>query len=176
MKCYITYFSLLLLFFSLQSVSAQGTYPIDEGVLLLGGSAGFGSLGGEAFDNRTFSLRVSPEASYFIRPNIAIGGALNFSINSFDGETDTFFGLGPQAAYYFGGEDDLVYPFVEASIFFLAGPDELSSLTYRAAGGIAYMISRNVAINGELFFQLDDTNITDTNNFGLDIGIKVFIY
>lgn len=165
-----------LLFFGLQTTLAQRAYPVDEGVFQVGGNVGFSSIGGDNRDGRIFNFRFAPSGSYFIRPNLAIGGAFSFSTTSFDGNSTSALGLGPQIAYYIGDEESLLYPYFEFRLFYLTDFEDFNAVTYRPASGLAYMISRNVAINGELFFQFDDTSISDSNVFGLDIGIKVFIY
>lgn len=160
------------------SASAQD-YAIDQGSMIIGGSASLTSSSRSSFfseDNRRIDLSIQPQVQYFVTPNWAIGGTTLFGVSnlgSSERETDVFFGAGPAFSYYFGGEDSTVYPYLSTSALVLGGDRELYRGT--ASAGAAWMVSRNVALTGEGFLEAD---LEDTSNniFGLRFGVRVFVW
>ena len=161
------------------SASAQD-YAIDRGSLIIGGSASLtsSSTPSSAFleSSRRVNLTIQPSAQYFVTPNVAVGGSALFlasGLGDADRDSDVAFGVGPTFSYYFGGEESTVFPYLSTSALVVGGDREL----YRgeASAGVAWMVSRNVALTGEGFLEAD---LEDTSNniFGLRFGVRVFLW
>jgi hypothetical protein len=152
---------LLLLLLSSVRLCAQESYAINKGSWSIGGFAGFTSSGSETL------IEIQPFLSFFLIPNFSIGGTVHFERHSYDWYySNTTLTIGPRLAYYFGDKSSNVYPF--ASVGFNTG--ELSELGL--AGGVAFMIARNVAITSSAVIALEERE----NTFGVLIGISTFIY
>lgn len=154
------------------SASAQD-YAIDRGSMIIGGTASLTSQSSSFSDDRRWDLRIQPSTQYFVTPNFAVGGSLLFQAAGDDDNSNVFAGAGPAFSYYFGGEDRSVYPYVSTSALVVGGDQEL----YRgdASAGVAWMVSRNVALTGEGFLQAD-LEETSNNIFGLRFGVRAFLW
>lgn len=165
-------------FFALPMTGLAQSYPVDQGVFIVGGS---GSLFtrkldvGRGEDERITTFSVSPDVQYFVIPNLAAGGLLSFFYRNFDGDTDSALLLGPKLSYYFGGGDRTLYPFVSAQLLFdVENISDTSQLSLE--GGGAYMIAKNVALTGALVFSAPTEDIGGNNTIGLNLGVRVFAY
>jgi len=154
------------------SASAQD-YAIDRGSMIIGGTASLTSQSSSFSDDRRWDLRIQPSTQYFVTPNVAVGGSVLFQAAGIGDDSNVFVGAGPAFSYYFGGPDRSVYPYVRTSALVVGGDQEL----YRgdASAGVAWMVSRNVALTGEGFLEAD---LEDTSNniFGLRFGVRVFVW
>src|SRR5690606_33508685 len=64
---------LALLLLAPSLVQAQ-SYAIDKGSLMIGGTAGFSSTGGEGTDDRLTQILINPSLQYFVTRGLAFGG------------------------------------------------------------------------------------------------------
>lgn len=170
---------LVLLLLSPIRLFSQKSYAVDRGSIILGGTAGFSSTGENGGDRFT-RIALTPSLSYFLVPNLAIGGNATYSRFSTSGFSSTFFGIGPTIAYYFGDMNSKSYPFVSSSFFYGRQLDFSSRIDLRFSSGVAFLIAKNVAITGEAFFLLINTIDAgpedNGNSFGIEIGISTFIF
>jgi len=170
---------LLVLILSPIQLFAQKKFPVDKGSFIIGGSAGFSSLGSGENDRLT-QITLTPNLSFFVVPNLAIGGNGNFRRISVSGSSSTFIGIGPSVAYYFGDLTSKSYPFVSSSFFYGKQSDLSSQISLQFSSGVAFMIARNVAITGEAFFllinEIQDGPDENGNSFGIQIGISTFVF
>lgn len=154
------------------SASAQD-YAIDRGSMIVGGTGSLTSESSSFSGDRRWDLRIQPSTQYFVTPNVAVGGSLLFQAAGIGDDSNVFVGAGPAFSYYFGGQDRSVYPYVSTAALLVGGDQEL----YRgnASAGVAWMVSRNVALTGEGFLEAD---LEDTSNniFGLRFGVRVFVW
>ena len=160
------------------SAFAQASYPVDRGSFIVAGSAALISSSVVSLDDdneRTTSVTINPDVKYFVVPNLALGGSAGFFFSSFSGVSNASVLLGPSLSYYFGGPSRKLYPFVSGSVRF-----DVEEVTDSAAllveGGGAYMVARNVALTGTVFFSGRFENLGDQNASGLRFGIKAFVF
>ncbi|MGH7450440.1 MAG: hypothetical protein ACRENG_03785 [bacterium] len=182
MKHVIRIALVFVLFLPVRSL-AQKAYAIDRGSMIVGGSAGFSSFGGDfRGKDRLTMISFNPNWLFFFAPHVAIGGTINFTSLSASGETDTFFGVGPSIMYFFGGAQSRTYPFMSGSFIYGRDNDDFTKIDLRLAGGAAVMIAKNVAITTGAFYVIESVKYEDTkksingNTFGVEIGITAFVF
>lgn len=164
-------------------------FAIDRGSFVLGGTVSVTSNGGELFENtegdRLNSVLLNPFAMFFVTKGFAIGGDLFMEKASQGEESVTTLGIGPSVAYFFGGPQSEVYPFIGAGVEYA----NLSSTGFDASGfgfnfgaGAAFMIATNVALTaqadyGVLNFSVDQLDESFSGDrFGLRAGISAFLF
>lgn len=171
-------------------VKAQPKYAVDQGVLTLNGSLGFSSqiFSQTGFTNSTLTtISLSPQISYFVISNLAIGGTVNFVSQSQSGSSLTQVGVGPTIAYYFGDQSVTVYPFVQGSFFYnsLSSGSGNSSSTasgvgFEADAGITSMLAKNIGLTLAAFFQYSSYSQNNArfniSTFGVKVGITGFLF
>lgn len=176
------------------SVLAQG-YPTDKGSYLLGGTVSFTSQGGDLFasgfdgdSDRLTAFTVNPSFGYFVTPGIAIGGDVQFQKATQGDFSTTTVGIGPTLAYYFGGPGSASYPFIAGTVGYSSlsfdsgdfGSDSINGYQFGVTGGLSYMIARNVALTGALFYQnqtfSDNGESASGNMIGIQGGVTAFIF
>ena len=182
------------------AASAQTGYAIDSGSFIVGGGIRFTSFGGDDNQERITLVAVNPIVQYFVVPHLALGGA--FDVRHVSGSelenraSTSTIGIGPRVGYYFGHSGWRVYPFVAGTVFvsrFIINelsvpqlgtldPPDRTIVDLQPSGGAAFMISKNVAITGEVFYRLNFTEFegeserVDANEFGLRFGVAAFVY
>jgi hypothetical protein len=172
------------------------SYAVDRGSVLIDGQASFTSTGaevnGEEADDRVTQLSISPSLQYFLLPGLAVGGEIRFSRRSDEDDTSWAYGIGPAVTYYFGAAADRYwYPYLGATFQLIReernrdeGPDpaDITTRGYKGAAGAVFMISRSVGFNVELFYQVFEQELEDSdaefeaNTYGLAIGISAFVF
>lgn len=173
------------------SVLAQ-SYAIDKGSYLLGGTVGFTSQGGDLYDagdgDRATTITLNPTFGYFVTPGLAIGGNVQFQKTSQGDFSTSTVGIGPSLAYYFGQPTSKVYPFISASVGYSSlsadagsfGSTSISGYQFGVTGGLSYMLARNVALTGGVFYQ--NQTFTESgmsasgDTFGFQGGVTAFIF
>jgi len=176
------------------SASAQ-SYAMDRGVWTVGGSA---SVTHSAFgvNNGSTAISLFPSVGYFVLPGFVVAATLQYVHSSGNGysSSSTGFGAGPRLAYYFGKGSATFHPYVAAAA--LVGSDSPGFTgsngsngsngwwSWRGAGGIAFLLARNVAVTGEAFYGQIHYDLPDvipsssrtTDSFGLSFGLSLFLY
>ena len=181
-------------------------FIVDKGVVNIGGTISFESRGGDLYEvyevydeefvkeMRVSVLSLNPSFLYFIMPNLSIGGEILYDHISAQEETFSLFGIGPKAAYFFGGEGRGSYPFVGASFLF-AKPGEDGTITvarnFYPEGtliritpfvGMVFTVSKNVGVSVEAYAKIDSFKAKGGDKsykgdiLGLRLGIAGFIY
>jgi outer membrane protein len=142
---------------------------VNQGAWMVGGSAGFSSMKFKDADNSLSTIVLNPNLGYFIADDLAIGLDVGFVSQSFDGESESTFGLGPSIRYYV---TDPIYVTVGANLEL----DEGGGTTIVAGVGYSWFLNNSVAIEPELFLNLynNDGDISDYTIFGLSIGVQAF--
>ena len=159
------------------SALAQASYPVDRGSFIVAGSAALTSRSVVSLDDdeRTTSVTINPDVKYFVIPNLALGGSGGFFFSSFSGVSNASVFLGPSVSYYFGGPNRKLYPFLSGSMQFDV-EEFTDSASLLIEGGGAYMVARNVALTGTVFFSGRFENLSDQNVAGLRFGVKAFVF
>lgn len=179
----------LVLFFAPSPVAAQAEYPSDRGSFVLGGSISWTNAGGELYENanedRYNAVLLNPRALYFVAPGLALGGDLYVQSASQGDFESTTIAVGPAAAYFFGGAESTVYPFLAASVGYASmsssGADG-SGMTFGGSAGAAFMLSQAVALTLSGNYRIENISIDQAdqsfsgNVFGLQIGVEAFLY
>lgn len=199
---------LFITFFSIAELKAQ-RYAFDEGSVRFGVSLNYANRGGELYQpiittsnlriesDRVTEFSLRPSVAYFIFEGLAVGveGAYEtFGQNDVNNvvaiASATSWGVGPSVAYFFGGRQTSVLPFLSASYVYQSASREeflnnlrtrLSGTNLRVAAGLAVMFGKHAALNFEAFFRMDQREIANVgsrrgNLFGIDIGASLFIF
>lgn len=159
-------------------VSAQ---TVNSGAWMVGGTLGFNSVKSDGDDNSETWFNISPDLAYFIIDDLAIGSRLNFQSYSYDGDTESQFGFGPFARYYFVNS-----LYAQAGIDFGSTGDNFFSLladegstTLNFAIGYSWFLNNSVAIEPSLQYSIysadEDGFLGDYSRFGFNIGVQAFL-
>ncbi|MBL7975012.1 MAG: hypothetical protein JNJ85_08870 [Candidatus Kapabacteria bacterium] len=144
------------------------SYIFDKGSMSIAGGVGFSSM--SSGGSSVTSLYLSPTAGFFVIRNLEVGASL--SITSFSGSgastSSTF--IGPYARYYFTEGRPILAPFLGAGLG-ITSSGGASSTGITLTGGAAYVVAKNVTIDGALYFRSGDVS-----TIGLAVGVGVFIW
>ncbi|OYU79635.1 MAG: hypothetical protein CFE23_13185 [Flavobacterium sp. BFFFF1] len=130
------------------STSAQ----IQKGNMLIGGNLANINLG--LNDPKILSAEITPKVAWFIKDNLALGGYIDFGIETAKNSgTTTNYGLGVLGRYYLGKEVEIVKHsrfFGELTAGFggvnVSDADNTNGLNISAGPGFAYFITPNVGL------------------------------
>ncbi len=178
--------------------SAQKAYAVDAGSMIADGSAGFSSSGGDLYQRRgngedigrRTSISISPSIAYFAAPHLALGGTISYNRTSQDETSQTFFGIGPTVAWFFGNAGSRTFPFVRASYLYgrsrFDDDFSVSQNNFKFSAGAAFMLAKNVALTSNAFYTIENlknestsfgsSGSTDGNIFGVEFGIAAFVF
>jgi hypothetical protein len=184
----ILLFSLAIIVTAASAVQAQ-SYATDRGSFILGGSTGLSShrsvqqYDGQRHDYRFTYVYMAPRVQYFVRPGLALGGSLDLAHSRNRDDSATSYGVGPAIAFFFGEGERTLYPYVSAQTSYLrvSGRDT-RQLGYGLAGGMLYMLTRTVGLDGSLFFRgssvtgLEEDQRVRDSVFGLAVGFSAFAF
>lgn len=155
----------LVAFVAVSLTAFSQSYIFDKGSMGIGGAAGFYSESANGVSNTVLYLR--PTVGFFVIKNLEVGGSIGIRSNS--SSTSTF--IGPFARYYFTEGRPIISPFVGAQIGFASSSGN-SSTSITLEGGAAYVVAKNVTIDGSLYF----TSESPVTTIGLNVGVGVFIW
>jgi hypothetical protein len=179
--------------------NAQQSSPIGQGSWIISGSAGLSSNHDETTDQTATSVRLSPTGLMFVRPRLAIGGALALGYTSTKNASYSTYGLGPSLRYYFGDTAGQLFPFVSASVIpywqktnvktqpsgFPPALDATNRvISFDGSLGLTRLVATHVGLTGEAYYTRLENHIdagpTSTNrnsyDVGLRFGITVFVH
>lgn len=120
-------------------------------------------------------------------PGLALGLDSQYQRFSQSGDAQTATSVGPSLSYFFGQPTSTIFPFISASagfstlaVEFDGGSGSTNGFRYGFSGGLSYMIARNVALTGAVFYQnqsFSEDDITQTDDaFGFQGGVTAFIF
>ncbi len=160
---------------------------LQKGNVLVGGDLGNFRLG---LDKASyFTVDISPKAAWFIQDNVAVGAYLNLGLITAKGaNTETTYGVGALARYYFGPNQVNTETILQHTRTFLEGNvgiegDNVShgastnGLGLGIGPGIAYFITPNIGLetllkyNGIVGFGNDGAR----NNLNLSVGFQIYL-
>ena len=157
-------------------VAADKEYA-TQGVVELGGTAGFSSIstkadveGAEAVT--TTMLSLAPEVGYFVADNISLGAVLNISSVKYEDEdaiTTTGISLAP--TYVFKGES--AYPFVGLLLGLSStkdGDETTNITTYGLRGGVKVKLGDNGLLNLGLSYTAGSMSDNDEPSNKYNLG------
>ena len=162
---------------------AQRSYPVDKGVMMIGGSMSYVSHAGEIRDNERMTLlTIQPSLRYFIIPNLCVGTSIFYDRFTYSDDIITTWRIGPTIQYYFGGRDTKNYPYVAAGYTYYSFTDLYKQQDVHITGGLAMMIARNVAATLSARYTIESRKPENTdetlsgNTLSFCLGLATFIY
>ncbi len=180
------------------SASAQKS-PIDEGSMIVEGSAYFATQSGKAYQdaegNGISTISVSPQLGYFVSPSLMIGGHLDYSSTSQGDLSGSGFGFGPTIGYFFyldRGKTEIkgsIYPYIVGMFAYASSRTEVGHTTYKsnstsfgAKSGIMCMLSEAVALDLGLKFvsssqePIGGGESVSGTTFMISTGVTAFLW
>jgi outer membrane protein W len=185
------YLALLLI---LPIAALAQNFAVDKGSILIDGSAGFSSSGGdlnEVNGEKSTEIMVNPFIGYFIVPNLGVGLEGIFAKESQGDYSVSAFGVGPRVAYFLGNASSKTFPFLGAGVFLVKGKAETgdpgvtaeeTQFNISVSAGITAMVAKNVGITGKVYYTLESNKPKDAdeaikgNIIGVALGISSFIF
>lgn len=168
MRKLIAFFSLTLIFYTVNAQTEQGDWIIGGRVDLNTG------------ENST-QIRFNPGAGFFVINNLAVGGNFIIDYAKAGDLKTTDFGLGPFARYYFSRSN--AKPLLHTAFNYISskaeGPNTSitnTGINFLVAGGVALFINENVAV--EILAGYSRTKFKDfkgSGGFSLGIGFQVYL-
>lgn len=190
-------FLTILILISVSSLFSQ-SYPVDKGSTMIMGSFSFSSSGGELYESgdgdRLTSFELSPMLGYFIVPGFSIGLQFTYSNLSQGDASLSSWGVGPEIAYFIGGNEakekikGVTYPFLTASYYIMgdtyssgSSDRSQSGSKFRLGVGIDHLITESVGLFGLLAYDMDtekpeDGESESGNQIGVYAGFNIFLY
>jgi hypothetical protein len=166
-------------------ISTPDEYPITQGNMIIGGSAGFSFYretpdGGSVYKNTNINL--SPYLGYFIADNLSVGAGINFNLNKSSGSTGYSFGLGPDVRYYFD-MGLLLKTQISYSFYHYASGSKDNTFYIKPGVGYTIFLNSKVALEPCLVYEFGfgkyHSSMSDfkykTGQFGLEIGLTIFL-
>ncbi|GBE30736.1 hypothetical protein BMS3Bbin04_01772 [bacterium BMS3Bbin04] len=168
----------------------------DALVYEFGGGTGFENRGGDIWageDNDSgqdgiYQYDFRPHFAVFLNHNTTLGAYFNLSIEDYSAYNLTEIELGPRIGYYFT-QMGPGYPFVETRVSYGAllysnhrfGSFTESHIATEIGGGYLYLLNQNVGVTGGLYYEQHfydqfETGWISGNKFGVQLGIRAFIY
>lgn len=178
----------MFLFLAAVPLSAQQG-PIDRGSMILGGSVGFSSSGGDLYEDaegeRLNAILLNPQALFFVSSGLAVGGELLVERQTQGDFESTSLAVGPSVAYFFGDNESSAYPFIRGTVGYASvttsGLDG-SGFAFAGSAGVAFMLTRSVAITASGTYRLDNVSIDQFDDtysgdiISLLIGVEAFVF
>ncbi|TWJ02292.1 outer membrane protein with beta-barrel domain [Mucilaginibacter frigoritolerans] len=176
----ITFLTVFALFaFSLPSFA-----QIQQGNVLVGST--FSNLNWQLNSPHTFSFNITPEAAWFVQDNVAIGGYLNFGIQTASSSpTIIDYGVGALGRYYTGSDVSILKHgrlFAEATagiggVNISDGGGNTNGFDFGVGPGFAYFVTPNIGLETLLKYNgvLGFGSQTYQNNLTLNFGLQIYL-
>ena len=165
---------------ALFSANAQ----IQKGNVLVGGNLTNINLGLD--DPKIFSVDITPKAAWFIQDNVAVGGYVNFGLQTAkNSSTTTSYGLGALGRYYAGKDTEVLRHgrfFAEGTVGIggvnvSGGGANTNGLNLSVGPGFAYFITPNIGLETLLKYNglVGFGSSTTQNNLNLSFGFQIYL-
>ena len=164
-------------------VSAAAGAQIQKGNALVGGNFANVNLGLNS--PNVVSFDISPKVAWFVEDNVAVGGYVNFGLESAKhSSTTTTYGLGLLGRYYLG-KDTEVLPharmFGEATVGFggvnVSDADNTNGLDFSFGPGFTYFVTPNIGV--EILLKYNGLagfgSVPYQNNLNLSYGLQIYL-
>jgi len=166
-------------------------YPAAKYSNLLSGGLSYASAGGNLYDNsscdRLIQAQFNSSWAYFVANGLGVGINLNVSSRIQGEVSSTSLAFGPTIRYFISSNyqpeeiSGKVYPyfsmsFLAKSLLYQSRSEDTSysGLLCYLGGGTAIMLTKSVAFNIELGFQVESLDKQIGNSIDFQIGILVF--
>ena len=176
----LSYFLLAALVSAGLSADAQ----IQRGNVLIGGNLANIDLGLD--EPNVFSASITPKAAWFVQDNIALGGYVEFGIQTAKNSTTTTdYGVGGLGRYYTGSDVEVLRHgriFGEANIGFggrnvSGGGGNTNGINFGLGPGFAYFVTPNIGLEALLKYNglagFGSTNYQ--NSLNLSFGLQIYL-
>lgn len=157
---------------------------IQKGNVLVGGNLTNINLGLD--DPKIFSVDITPKAAWFIQDNLALGGYVNFGLETAkNSNTTTSYGVGALGRYYAGKDTEVLRHgrfFAEATagiggVNVSKGGGNTNGLNLSVGPGFAYFITPNIGLETLLKYNglVGFGSSTTQNNLNLSFGFQIYL-
>lgn len=160
---------------------------LQRGNVLVGGDLANFSLGLDK--GSYFTLTIDPKAAWFIRNNLAVGPYINLGLITAKGtNTETQYGVGALARYYFGTDQVNTENILRHTRVFaegtagLEGDNVSHGATTNGLGlgigpGVAYFITPSIGLEGLLKYNgiVGGGNDAVRNTLNFNFGFQVYL-
>ena len=173
----------LLAVLALSVFGLSANAQIQEGNIMVGGNLANINLG--LNDPAIFSVDISPKMAWFIQDNVAVGGYVDFGIETAEhSSTTTHYGAGALGRYYLGKDVEVLRHgrfFGEATVGLggvnVSGADNTNGLNLSVGPGFAYFITPNIGL--ELLLKYNGLvglgSEPYQNNLNLSYGLQIYL-
>ncbi len=157
---------------------------IQKGNVMIGGNLANINLGLDA--PNVLSFDITPKAAWFIEDNIALGGYVNFGLETAKNSgTITNYGVGALGRYYSGKSVEVLKHgrfFAEATagiggVNVSKGGGNTNGLNLSVGPGFAYFVTPNIGL--ETLFKYNGLvgfgSATTQNNLNLSFGLQIYL-
>ncbi len=157
---------------------------IQKGNVMIGGNLANINLGLDA--PNVLSFDITPKAAWFIEDNIALGGYVNFGLETAKNSgTTTNYGVGALGRYYSGKSVEVLKHgrfFAEATagiggVNVSKGGGNTNGLNLSVGPGFAYFVTPNIGL--ETLFKYNGLvgfgSATTQNNLNLSFGLQIYL-
>ena len=157
---------------------------IQKGNVIVGGNLTNINLGLD--DPKIFSVDITPKAAWFIQDNVALGGYVNFGLETAkNSNTTTSYGVGALGRYYTGKDVEVLRHgrlFAEATVGIGGvnvsnGGANTNGLNLSVGPGFAYFITPNIGLETLLKYNglVGFGSSTTQNNLNLSFGFQIYL-
>ena len=157
---------------------------IQKGNVLVGGNLTNINLGLD--DPKIFSVDITPKAAWFIRDNVALGGYVNFGLETAkNSNTTTSYGVGALGRYYAGKDTEVLRHgrfFAEATagiggVNVSKGGGNTNGLNLSVGPGFAYFVTPNIGLETLLKYNglVGFGSATTQSNLNLSFGFQIYL-
>jgi hypothetical protein len=174
----------IFLLFAFVGIGLSTHAQIQRGNVMVGGN--FADLSLDLDRPNIFTADITPKAAWFVQDNVALGGYLNFGIQTGSGTTITNYGIGALGRYYTGSDVEILRHgrlFGEVTVGFggqnVSGDDggNTNGINFSLGPGFAYFITPNIGV--EALFKYNGLggfgNIGYQNNLNLSFGLQIYL-
>ena len=147
---------LVLLLAFVSGIAVAGAFPVDGGVLAVGGYVYFEKGFGTCYD--FFSAAIAPRVHWFLLPRFSVGADVHFEFRK--DEFDEYQNTGGylMASYYLGRRSGTLFPFVSAG--FGGGKWHVGAMDYRYMGikiatGLTFMFNQYIGLRTLASYTVD---------------------
>ena len=169
--------------FAIVALSFSARAQIEQGNVLVGGD--LTNLSWQLNSPHLFSFDITPKAAWFIQDNIALGGYLNFGIQSGAGNTVYTYGIGALGRYYTGSDVSVLKHgrvFAEVNAGFggvnvSEGGGNTNGINFGFGPGFAYFVTPGIGLETLLKYNgvLGFGGTTYQNSLTLNFGFQVYL-
>ncbi|MDB5011194.1 MAG: hypothetical protein JWR67_3364 [Mucilaginibacter sp.] len=174
----------LLTLIAVIALGFTASAQIQQGNVMIGGN--FTNLNLGLNKPNVFSLDITPKAAWFIQDNVALGGYVNFGLQTAKGSsTTTTYGVGALGRYYTGSDVTVLRHgriFAEATAGFggtnvSKGGGHTNGFNWSIGPGFAYFVTPNIGLETLLKYNglTGFGNQSYQSSLNLFFGLQIYL-